>query len=74
LNWDVLTNFVLALANTPAFANFIGTLSASGTGSAQLNTMGPLPPGTAGLFMHFAFAMNNPWNFASNPVMVNVVP
>jgi hypothetical protein len=37
-------------------------------------TVGPLPPVAVGITMHFAYALNGPWDFASNPVGVEIVP
>jgi hypothetical protein len=74
LNWDVLTGSVISLANTPVFSNFMGTLDASGHSVARFDTLGPLPipPWSYGLY--FAFALNNPWDFVSNPVTIQIVP
>jgi hypothetical protein len=73
LNWDPFTDLVLLLINSPVFAGFMGPLDAQGEASATLN-LPPLPPGTAGLIVHFAYCLNNPFDFASNPVAVEVVP
>ena len=73
LNWDVFTNLVLDLANTPLFPDFLGTLDGAGRGNAQIFTA-PLPPSSAGTTMYFAYALNKPWDFASNAVMVGIVP
>jgi hypothetical protein len=51
--------------------NFLGTLDGSGTATAQLNV--PAGSGATGLTMHFAYALNNPWDFVSNPVAVEIV-
>ncbi len=72
LNWDFLTGFVLHNANTPALADFSGTLDSSGLASAQLNTY-PLPMGTVGLELYFAYACSNPWDYVSNPLTVLIV-
>jgi hypothetical protein len=72
LNWDLFTNIVITYGNTVLFQDFLGTLSDEGYGAAQLN-LGPIP-GAAGLTMHFAYALNNPWDFASNPVGIEIVP
>jgi hypothetical protein len=72
LNWDVFTGIVISLANTPLFANFMGTLDAAGEASAAL----VLPPvsGVAGITMYYAYALNAPWDFASNAVSIEIVP
>ena len=74
LNWDLLTNTIIAQVNTPVFTNFMGTLDGSGNGTAQFNTFGPLPGGSAGLVLYFAYALNMPWDFVSNPVEIQIVP
>jgi Tol biopolymer transport system component len=71
VNWDLFTNLVVNLMNTPVFANFYGTLDASGSGAAQFNA--PAMPGAAGLTMYFAYALCNPWDFASNPVEIEIL-
>ena len=73
LNFDIFTNMVINLANTPPFSNFIGKLDSSGSANAVFNTFGPIP-GAAGITMNFAFALNSPWDFASNPVEIEIVP
>jgi hypothetical protein len=50
----------------------MGILDASGTATAQLNA--PPVPGFAGVTMHYAYALNNPWDFVSNPVAIEIVP
>ena len=73
VNWDVFTTIVINLANTVIFQNFIGILDANGQASALFDTQGPVP-GAAGITMTFAFALNNPWDFASNAVEIKIVP
>jgi hypothetical protein len=72
LNWDLFTNAVILYVNSPAFKDFLGTLDGSGSATAQLNA-GPIP-GAAGVLMHFAYALNSPWNFVSNPWSIEIVP
>ncbi|MFH1998293.1 MAG: sialidase family protein [Planctomycetota bacterium] len=72
LNWDALTDLVLAYVNTPLFANFLGALSGSGQSQAQLNAP-PLDPIYVGLLMNYAFCLNNYFDFVSNPVYVEIV-
>ena len=74
LNWDVMTNVVLSLLNTPIFSDFMGMLDGAGSGSATYDTLGPLPPGLVGASLYFAYALNNPWDFASNAVAIEIVP
>ena len=72
LNWDNFTNVIINMVNSSVFTNFQGKLDGQGNGTAQLNL--PPVPGTAGLTMYYAFALNNPWDFASNPVPIEIVP
>ena len=72
LNWDFFTNLVISMINSSIFYNFMSKLDAYGTGKAQLN-LGPVP-GAAGITMHFAYALNSPWDFVSNPVGIEIVP
>jgi hypothetical protein len=51
----------------------LGTLDASGTATAQLNAP-PLRPEFVGITMHYAYALNNPFDFVSNPVAIEIVP
>lgn len=74
LKWDIFTNIVIANLNTPLFFNFLGVTNGAGQASAKFDTILPLPAGTAGLRFYFAYAMDKPWDFASNPVGVLVVP
>jgi len=74
LNWDTFTTLLLSNINTPFFNNFIGKLDNTGSGAAVLNTFGPIHPAATGYTMHFAYALNNPWDFASNPVPIKIVP
>ena len=72
VNWDLFTNVVIGLANSPLFADFMGTLDGTGDATATL-TLPPVP-GMAGAVMVYAYALNKPWDFVSNPVTVKIVP
>ena len=72
LNWDAFTGLVVTYANTPIFKDFMGVLDSNGAASAKLS-LGPVP-GFAGTLLYFAYAMNMPWDFASNPVQIEIVP
>lgn len=74
LNWDAFTNLALSLYGTPIFSQFLGKLDASGRGAAMLDTLGSLPPGSAGITLYFAYALNQPWDFTSNAVATTIVP
>jgi hypothetical protein len=71
VNWDFFTNIVINLANTAIFDNFLGTLDGTGSAAATLNM--PPVPGAAGITMYYAYALNNPWDFVSNPLAVEIV-
>ncbi|MHC4943210.1 MAG: DUF7948 domain-containing protein [Planctomycetota bacterium] len=72
LNLDVFTDVVLLLLNTQVFADFYGSLDAAGSAMAHLNA-GPVP-GYAGTQIYFAFCLNKPFDFVSNPVTIEIVP
>jgi hypothetical protein len=72
INWDPYTDLVLSLLNSPFFTSFHGTLNGSGIGAAQLNA--PSLHGYAGLRMHYALCLHGPFDFVSNPIVVDVVP
>lgn len=74
LNWDIMTDFCFSMVNTAVFNNFLSTLDASGQSTAQLNTFGPLPSTMIGTILSFAYCLNYPWEYASNPVLVEVQP
>ena len=54
------------LINDPAAAG------SDGLGTATFNL--PAGSGVTGLTMHYAYALNSPWDFVSNPVAIEVVP
>lgn len=75
VNWDAFSTILFSLVNTPFFQNFTGSLSQKdGSARATLNTFGPLPPDSAGVTLYFAYALNEPWDYASNPVSIEIVP
>jgi len=74
LNLDSFTNLALLLLNSPYFPGFAMNLNSQGEGSAQFNTLGPLPSGAAGLVFYYAFVLYRPCDFASNSVKVTVTP
>lgn len=74
LNWDALTNLVLANLNTPLFSGFLGTLDGNGEATAAFNP-GPLSdPAVVGLTIHFAWITLVPVDYASNAVGLLFVP
>lgn len=74
INWDIFTNIAISLANTALFVDFMGTLDANGQGTAALNL--PAVTNAVGFKMYFAYALGLPlpWDYASNAVMIEVVP
>ena len=72
LNWDYFTNLTADFANTPLFDQFMGTLDGNGMAEAKL-ALGPIP-GALGLYMNFAYTLNEPWDYVSNAPAVEIVP
>jgi len=73
VNWDLFTNIMIPLINSPVFNKFFGPLDAYGQGSAQLKT-GAVPASAAGLRMYFAFCTNSPFDYVSNPEEIRLLP
>lgn len=73
INWDPFTDFMMLFLNTPLCVDFMGKLDGNGLAKAQLNSP-PLPSTAVGVTMYYAFTMNNPFDFASNPVEVKILP
>jgi hypothetical protein len=75
VNLDIFTyNVLLPLINSPVFSNFMGVLDAQGKSTAQLSWSGPvLPPSAIGIRMCYAFCCNRPYDFVSNPVVIEIV-
>jgi hypothetical protein len=74
LNWDAFTNLALSLLGSPLFQNFTGTLDGLGAATATFDTQGALDPLLVGETFSFVFVLNQPWNFASNAIGVDVLP
>ncbi|MHC4942352.1 MAG: DUF7948 domain-containing protein [Planctomycetota bacterium] len=72
LVWDPYTDVVLLLMNSPLFIDFLGSLDSGGQAAAQLFSPA-LPPGYVGMRMYYAFCLNNFFDFASNPVEIEIV-
>lgn len=73
LNLDFFSSIVFSLLNTTLFENFAASLAADGKALARLNS-GPLPPGSAGTTISFAYCLGWPWEVASEPVNIEIVP
>ena len=74
LNWDLFSEIIFANANRPVFTNFFGVLDAGGKAIAQLNIPLPLDPSTVGFTIYFAFFLDKPFKFVSNPLECIIVP
>ncbi|MHC4942524.1 MAG: FG-GAP repeat domain-containing protein [Planctomycetota bacterium] len=72
INWDGFTSQAFSRINSRNFIHFMGILDKSGEAIAELH-IPPLPVEAVGLHMHFAYTLNNPFDFASNPVELGVV-
>ncbi len=74
INWDPFTSLALSLVNTLLFVDFMGTLDAYGNRQASFDTLGPVPPVAVGLVLSYAYALNGPWDYASNGLNVEIIP
>lgn len=74
LNWDAFTNLVAVLINTASFQKFMDNLDREGNATAVFDTLGSLPPEAVGVTFSFAYGLNDPWEFTSNPALVEVLP
>ncbi len=74
LNADFVTFRALGLLNTSYLVDFAGMLDAMGAGSARFDTLGSLPVWSVGRTLVFAYGLAYPWDFVSNPVLVDIVP
>jgi hypothetical protein len=71
LEWDLFTEVVLQSMNGPVFSDFLGWIDGTGAAAAQLNV--PPVPGLSGQKMHYAYCLNDPYDFVSNPVSIDIV-
>lgn len=74
LNRDGLTDFIRARMNGPNLPGFTGTLDADGRAAAALIAPSGYLTAHIGKTMSFAYALRNPWDLASDPVSVIIVP
>ncbi len=72
VNWSNLSSIIYQYYNSKPLTNFRGHLDLSGkaTATLQVSSTG-MPLGTV---LHFAFTTEQPYDFQSNPVPVEVVP
>lgn len=73
LNWDAVTDFVLSTLWLPVYQGFTGTIDTAGMATAQLIVPNTLPGNVSGAVLYFAYTLNNPFDFASNPVQFTFV-
>jgi hypothetical protein len=78
LSWDFFTDLVIKMANSPVLPGFRSTLDATGFGSAQFDTLGPLPPGFVGVKLYFAYLLYESSTstifYASNWAKLEITP
>jgi hypothetical protein len=74
LCYDVFTDFVLLYLNSPIFYNFYGKLNNSGSCTTAKLVLPSLDPVFVGVKMYYAYCLNNYFDFASNPITVEVTP
>ena len=70
INWDALTNVILASLGNPVFQGFMGNLDGTGGATAVFDTLGAVDPLLIGQTLNFAFLLSPPpgWDFASNAI------
>lgn len=74
ITWDAFTNLSLNFVNTSIFQNFYASLDVTGQSKAAFYTLGPIH-GCVGLTLYFAYGLDlNHWDFASNPVSIEIAP
>lgn len=73
LNWGNLSWYIFFHYNTHTLADFRGELNLAGNATAFLNAPPSLllPIGTV---LHFAFTTENPYDFQSKPLTIEIVP
>ncbi len=59
--------------NGPVFSGFLGSLDGLGQATASINASA-VNPAKIGKVMHYAFLLDEPFDFVSNPVSVTFVP
>ncbi len=72
LNNDVVLQYIVSHYNNAIFPNFRGTLDAGGGAAAAFNAPASLPL-ALGTIMNFAYTTENPYDYQSNPVSVEIV-
>ena len=62
------------IGRKPEAFYLMGQLDADGGGTALFDARVPRPPIIVGLTLYFAYGLNAPWDFVSNPVGIRVAP
>ncbi|MFH2002886.1 MAG: hypothetical protein ABIK28_24680, partial [Planctomycetota bacterium] len=73
IHWDAFTDAALMWVNSSLFTGFMETLDEYGNGSARINS-GPIVPGFTGAILSFAGCLNSPFDVATNPMEIEIVP
>lgn len=74
VNLDLFSYYILGLLNTAMFINFYGKLMPDGYGVAIYDTLGSLPQNILPFDISLAAVLMNPYDFATNPVNIDIVP
>jgi hypothetical protein len=74
VNWDWLTDFMIANPSSPVFPNSRGSLDGQGRMTSGLVLAGPGATAFVGQTLTFAFALTGSFDFVSNPVFIEIEP
>lgn len=74
INLDWFTKLVYRSVNTAKFQSFQANLDSQGTGTALLDSQGPINPAYVGTTLTFAFTLTGSYDYVSNPVHVEIEP
>jgi len=74
VNWDSFSNMVYTNLNNPYFVDWRGQLDGQGAGTATLNSNGSVPAQYVGQTMTIAYGLHVGYDFASNPIFIEITP
>ncbi len=74
LNRDWVSDYILSHMTAPAFVNFFGSLDGNGAATAGLDLLGPGLAPYVGQTLNFAFTMSGTFDYASNPIFIEIEP
>jgi hypothetical protein len=74
LNRDLFFRAMLGAVNHSVFTGFAGRLNPVGRAKAALQVPAGLLAPLAGGKLFFAYALSGPWNYASEPVLIYILP